>query len=154
MLFVLAKVALLQSTNIWICDAGASLHCMNDTTRGINSHQNGSNGIMGVHGGANTASSIMDTTGTWCNVFYKEQLKAILKNVQYNPKAIFNLFSIEEAIKEDWKLNDNQEGLVLLKDNVMLVFDIKITTKNSVIFLACLQRDHEVGVIFMNTGNY
>ena len=61
-------------------------------------------------------------------------MKATLKDVQYNPKLNFNLLSIGKAIKEGWKLNDNQEGLVLMKDYAKLIFNIKIMTKNCVIF--------------------
>ena len=39
---------------------------------------------MGAHGEDMTASSIMDIAGTWCNQFGDEQLKATLKDVQYN----------------------------------------------------------------------
>ena len=47
-----------------------------------------------------TADSIMDIAGAWCNKFGEEQLKAMLKDAQYNPKSNFNLFSIGKAIKE------------------------------------------------------
>ena len=57
-------------------------------------------------------------------------LKATLKDVQYDPKPNFNLFSIRKAMKENWKLSGDKEGLVLMKNSVKLVFDIKITTKN------------------------
>ena len=75
----------------------------------------------------------MDIAETWCNKFGKEQLKATLKDVQYNPKSNFNLFSIGKAIKEGWKLSGNQEGLVLMKKNLKLVFDIKIMIKYGVV---------------------
>ena len=64
---VAAKVALLQSTSIWICDSGASVHCMDDKMGGINIHEGGIIGTMGDHDEAMTASSIMDVAGTWCN---------------------------------------------------------------------------------------
>ena len=69
-------------------------------------------------------SNIMNIAGTWCNKFSEEQL--------------FSLFNIGKVIKEDWKLSGDQEGLVLTKDSVKLIFDIKIMTKNCVIFCAYL----------------
>ena len=39
-----------------------------------------------------------------------------------------------------------------MNDGVKLVFKIKITTENDVIFFAYLQTEKEVGVIFTNTG--
>ena len=114
------RVALLQSTNIWAGNSGVSVHCINDRTQGINIHERSSVG---------TASSIMDINRIWCNQFGKEQLKAILKDVQYNPKSNFDLFCIRKAIKEEWKLSHDQEGLVPTKNSVKLVFNVKITTK-------------------------
>ena len=99
-----------------------------------------------------TARNIMDIAGIWCNKFGEEQLNATLQNVQYNPKLKFNLFSIGKAIKEGWKLSDDQEGLVLMKDSAKLVFGIKIMTKNGVIFCAYLWREHEIIVILSSTG--
>ena len=65
----------------------------------------------------------MDIAGTWCNKFGKEQLKAMLKDVQYNPKSNIKLLSIGKAIKEGWKLSGDQEGLILTKDSVKFVLD-------------------------------
>ena len=99
-----------------------------------------------------TASNIMDIAVIWRNKFGKEQLKATLKDVQYNSKSNFNLFSIGKAIKEGWKLSGNQEGLVLVKDGAKLAFDIKIRTKNGVIFCVYLQREHEFSAMLASTG--
>ena len=49
-------------------DLGAS-HCTNNRCRGSNIHEGSGTGTIGAHGGAMTASSIMDITGTWCNKF-------------------------------------------------------------------------------------
>ena len=73
---------------------------MNDRCKGSNIHEGSGADTMGAHGKTMTSSSIMDIARTWCNKFGKEQLKATLKNVQYNPKSNFNLFSIGKAIKE------------------------------------------------------
>ena len=109
-------------------------------------------GTMGAHGKAMTARSIIGIARIWCNKFGEEQLKATLKGVQYNPKLNLNLCSIGKAIKEGWKLSGNQKGLVMMKESAKLVFDIKIMTKNGVIFCAYLQRDHEISVILTSTG--
>ena len=87
-------------------------------------------GTVDAHGMAMTASSIMDIAGTWCKKFGKEQLKTTSKDVQYNPKSNFNLFIIGKAIKEGWNISGGQEALVLMKESVKLVFNIKIMTKN------------------------
>ena len=63
-LAVPARVALLQSTNIWVGDSGASVHCMNKRDGGSNIHKGSGPGTLGTHGKAMTASSIMDIAGT------------------------------------------------------------------------------------------
>ena len=95
------RVALLQSANIWVGDMGASVHYTSDRCGGSNICEGSGAGTIDTHGKAMTASSIMDIAGTWCNKFGKEQLKATLKDVQYNPKSNFNLFNIGKGIKED-----------------------------------------------------
>ena len=77
---------------------------MNDRFEGSNICKVSGIGIIDAHGGAMTASSIMDIAGTLCNKFGKEQWKAMLKDVQYNPTSNFNLFIIGKAIKEGWML--------------------------------------------------
>ena len=85
------------------------VHDMNDRHGGSNMHKGRGTCPVGAHYKTMTASSIMDIAGTWCNKFCKEQLKATLKDVQYNPKSNFNLFSIGKAIKEGWKLSGDKE---------------------------------------------
>ena len=75
-----------------------------------------------------------------------------MKDLQYNPKSNFNLFSIGKEIKEGWKLSGDQNGLVLMKGNAKLVFDAKILTKNGVIFCAYLRRESEITAILASTG--
>ena len=67
-------------------------------------------------------------------------------------KSNFSLLSIRKAIKEGWKLSDYQKGLVLMKGNSKLVFDIKITTKNGVIFCAYLWREYKIAAILASIG--
>ena len=151
-LAVPSRVALLQSTNIWLAKLGASVHCINGRCRDCNIHEGSGTGTVDAHGEAMIASSIMESAGTWCNKFVKEQLKAMLKDVQYNPKSNFNLFRIGKAIKQSWKLSGNQEHLVLMKVSAKLVFDIKIITKNGVIFCVYLERENEISAILVSTG--
>ena len=121
-----AKVALLQSANIWVGNLEVSFHCTNDRSSGGNTHEGSGTDTIGAHGEAMTASRIMDIARTWCIQFGKKQSQATLKDVQYNLNFNFNMFNIGKAIKEGWKLSGDQEDLVLIKDRVKLVFDIKI----------------------------
>ena len=68
---VLARVALLQSTNVWVGDSGASVHCTNSRCRGSNIHEGIGAGTIGAHSKAMTASRILVIAGTWCNKFVK-----------------------------------------------------------------------------------
>ena len=99
-----------------------------------------------------TASSIIDIAGNWCNKFGGEQVKATLKNVQYNPKSNFNPFIFWKAIIQGWKLSGDKDGLVLMKGSAKLVFGIRIMTKNDVIFSAYLHWEHEICAILVDTS--
>ena len=59
---------------------------MNSRHGGSNICKGSGTGTIGAHGEDMNISSIKDITETWCNKFDKEQLKATLKDVQYNPK--------------------------------------------------------------------
>ena len=63
-LAVPARVALLQSADIWVGDLGASVLCTNDRHGGINIREGSSADIIGAHGEVMTVSSIMDIPGT------------------------------------------------------------------------------------------
>ena len=94
----------------------------------------------------------MNIAGTWCNKFGINLLKAMSKDIQYNPKSNFNLFSIGKAIKEGWKSSGDRQGLVLMKDSAKLVFDIKIMAKNGVIFCAYLKSKYKIAAILASTS--
>ena len=87
-------------------ELGASVHCTNDWCRGSNICKGSGTGTIGAHCEAMTASSMMDVAGTFCNKFNKKQLKATLKDVQYNPKSNFNLFkfwqSYQRRLEAQW----------------------------------------------------
>ena len=129
-LAVPAKVALLQSANIWMADLGVSIHCMNDETGGINVHEGGNVGTMGTHSEATTASSIIDIARTWCNQFGEDQPKATLKDVQYDLKLSFNLFCITKLLRMT-------RSLMVIDKVEQSLSDIKIMIKNGV-FSACI----------------
>ena len=74
----------------------------------------------------------------------------MLKDVQYNPKSNFNLFSVGKAMKEGWKLSGDQKVLAL-KGCSKLVFNIKIMTKNVEMFCACLWREYEITPLLAST---
>ena len=101
-LAVPVRVALLYSINILIGDSGASVHCMNDRGEGNKLHDGSGTGTMGAHGKVMTASSIMDIARIWCIKFGKEQLKVMLKDVQYNPKSNFSLSVLGHPLKRVW----------------------------------------------------
>ena len=121
--------------NIWVGDSRASEHCINDRHGGSNICKGSGADTIVAHGETMTASNIIDIAGIWCINFGKEQLKATLKDVKYNPKSIFYLFSIRETIKEGRKLSGKEECLLLMKGNAKIVFGINIMTKNCVIFV-------------------
>ena len=49
-LAVPARLALLQSSNIWVGNLGAFIHCKNNRCGGSNTHEGSGAGTMGAHG--------------------------------------------------------------------------------------------------------
>ena len=72
-LAVPAKVALVQSANVWVGDLLLSVHCMNNRHGGTNIYEDSGASTVGAHGKTITVSSIMDIFETWCNKFGEEQ---------------------------------------------------------------------------------
>ena len=76
---------------------------MNYRCGGNNIHEGCGAGTVGAHGKVMTASSIMDIAGTWFNKFGEEQLKATLKDVQYNPKVKHQLVQYWKSNQRRWE---------------------------------------------------
>ena len=67
-LAALARVALLQSTQIWVGELGASVICTNDRIRGSNIYEGSCcTGTMSTDDEAMTASGMINIARTWCN---------------------------------------------------------------------------------------
>ena len=54
-----ARVALLQSTDVWVGDLGTPVHCMNHRQGGSNIHKANDTGTVCAHGKAMIAISII-----------------------------------------------------------------------------------------------
>ena len=100
---------------------------------GSNIHEGSDAGTIGAHGEAMTASSIMNISGTWCNKFCKEPLK-LHKRMCNTIQSQTSTCSVLGKPFKRAELSGDQEVLVLTKDSKKIVFDIKIMTKNCVIF--------------------
>jgi hypothetical protein len=93
----------------------------------------------------NKDSSIKGTesgtvTGVWCNRFGIEQFPFNIK-LNHCPEGRFNLLSISKFQQEGWLLHGDENRIWLTKGNCTLLFDIKISTRKSVLYCAYLKRD-------------
>ena len=57
------------------------------------------------------------------------------------PDSQFNLFSITKRQKMGWKLGGDKNAIWIEKEGLKILFDIKIETKEGVIFAAYIKRD-------------
>lgn len=143
-IFVPGCTDLLRSKNVWVGDTGASEHCMKDKSVASNVRQGGAVDTMEAHGGAQMWESVLNLWGTRCNQYSKPQLSAKLKDVSYNPRTNFNLFSIGKTIEDGWKMSGNKSGIFLKKGGVKLEFDIKVKMQSCIKFCAYFKQDLEM----------
>ena len=79
-------------------------------------------------------------TGVWCNRYGAEQFPFNIK-INHCPEGRFNLLSISKFQQEGWLLHGDENRIWLTKGTTTLLFDIKISTRKSVLYCAYLKRD-------------
>ena len=89
--------AVLQQTDIWICDTGASSHSTNNSSGGQNVKDTGSVSL-GHAGEALKATKTIDLPGQYVTKDGTLGLKATLTDVNFNETHNFNLMSLTRLL--------------------------------------------------------
>jgi hypothetical protein len=79
-------------------------------------------------------------SGKWCDKHGKDLFPFTIQ-MNHCPEGRFNLLSISKFQQEGWFLCGDEEKIWLTKGDQTLVFDIKISTRKSVLYCAYLKRD-------------
>ena len=116
------------SENIWIADSGASCHYCN-SDKGLFDTKEVSESITVGNGKTMEATKIGSLR---CDVeqVNGKTFQVVLQDVKYVPELWVNLFSINKALKNGFKIGN--EGIIihLTKGNATLTFDRILNTKN------------------------
>ena len=62
-----------------------------------------------------------------------------MKDMTIIPGGKFNLFSVSKMIKEGWELGGNKTAIWLVRNEIIVVFDIVIPTPKGVLFAIYLK---------------
>ena len=100
--------AVLQQTDIWICDTGASSHSTNNSSGGPNVKDTGS-ASLGHAGEALKATKNMDLPGQYVTKDGTLGMKATLTEVNFNETQNFNLMSQTRLLMRRWSIETGDE---------------------------------------------
>jgi len=138
-----SNLSLLLDPNVWVADSGATVDGTSHAIGAQNKrYPTKGDGVTNGNGSTSDASMIADFTGVICDKNGVEKTRVKLQNVKVVPKNPFNLFSLTKRIEQGWTLKGNQDSIVLEKNGTEIKFDIKIRTKEGVIYAMYLKRDH------------
>ena len=121
--------AVLQQTDIWICDNGTSSHSTNNSYGGQNVKDTGS-ASLGHAGEALKATKTIDLPGKYATNDGALGLKATLTDVNFNETHIFNLMSLTRLLLRRWNIETGDETGIYISDGDgnKVAFDIVIPT--------------------------
>ena len=142
-------MTLLEDPDVWIADSAATVDST-PCSHGIKNitQPEESEAITMGNGDAEGPSMIGNISGTICDQFGNERQQVCIKRVRVLPNGKYNLFSITKRIANGWTLGGDKDSMWLSKGNEKVVFDIKIPTKEGMVYALYFRRnealDHEV----------
>ena len=93
----------------------------------------GNKQVMKGHHVGSLAGTICDKTGN-------ELMPLTISRITYSPEAAFNLFSPSILLSKGWELHGNHDMMWFTKDGNKIVFAIKVTTPNGMLFCIRFKR--------------
>ena len=119
----------LQQTDVWICDTGASSHSTNSSSGGQNVKDTGS-ASLGHAGQALKATKTIDLPGQYVTKDETLGMKATLTEVNFNETHNFNLMSLTRPLMRGWHIETGDKTGIYISDGDgdKIAFDIVIPT--------------------------
>eukprot|EP00957_Ditylum_brightwellii_P186014 14162177-Ditylum_brightwellii.AAC.1 len=74
-----------------------------------------------------------------CDCNGNSLFKSSMKNIKYCKENRYNLFSLTKQMKNGWLLHGNNDALWITKSGHKVKFDIRIETKEGIIFAAYMK---------------
>jgi hypothetical protein len=136
---------LLSSDDMWVCDTGASNHCIRSNV-GVRNVRKSSVQTQGMTGSATDSSVIVDVKMTHFSNQGVQGTTFTMKDVIYNPNFKYNLFSASKCLLDNWGMTGTREGIELTSPNGehKIKFDIPVRTKKGIVYAAIFKRDVEI----------
>jgi hypothetical protein len=133
---VLNDQRVLYHPDIWIVDTAATSHntAHSEGVTPTESPKQSDNVIVGTGHQTNAVcvgklkGDVCDSSG---NVVHRN---TVLNDVIVLPKSKFNLISAPVLLNNGWILHGNKKRIMLVKDEVKLVFDIKVCTNRGALY--------------------
>jgi hypothetical protein len=146
---------ILLEANIFIADSAASVD-MTGHKEGMYRLQSISTVFQGTGGKPAQATAVGDIETMHCDNKGREIMPVSLHRVHYTPDIPWNLISITKRMKSGWRMEgDYENGIILRKDGVENIFNIKISTSEGYILGACFHRQQrqEAGMLLHDSAN-
>eukprot|EP00957_Ditylum_brightwellii_P037774 2856755-Ditylum_brightwellii.AAC.1 len=97
-------------------------------------------GVTLPDGNKKCASMIADLDMMVCDHTGNSLFKSSMKDIKYCKENRYNLFSLTKGMKSGWLLHGNNDELWITKSGHKVKFDIRIETKEGIIFAAYMKR--------------
>ena len=132
---------LLNSEDLWVCDTGASSHCVR-TNVGSTNRRVIKSQTQGMTGAITDSSMIMDIRLTHFNRKGEEGITFKMTDVICNPAFNYNLFSASRCLKDGWTMHGCSDGITMTSPDGQhhIMFDRKVRTKQGMVYAALLHR--------------
>ena len=110
---------------LWIADTGCSTHVTNDT-EGVENIRYSNSSIVVGSGKTVDVKYICDKRVVYVDK-NSNKLNFVLKDVKYVPEMCANLFSIMTVVNNGWQLSNQQNSILIKKNNVEIIFDTVVS---------------------------
>ena len=132
---------LLNSDDLWVCDTGASNHCI-QSSLGSNNRRTNKSQMQGMTGQITNSSVIVDIKMTHYKKDGERGITFKMTDVICNPNFNYNLFSASRCLKDGWTMQGSCDGITMTSPDGQhhIVFDQKIKTRQGMVFATILNR--------------
>eukprot|EP00957_Ditylum_brightwellii_P088831 6764775-Ditylum_brightwellii.AAC.1 len=135
---------LLKDLNIWIADTGDSCNSTSHHLGMTNCHVPvANNSVTLPDRNIKATSMISDIRRTICAKTGGKLHPCTICTVKYCKEKRYNLFNITRHQKSRWRLHGDADSIWITKGSSKIVFDIKILTKEGMIFATYIKRTQE-----------
>jgi hypothetical protein len=141
----------INGSNIWISDTGATVHSTSNVKLAQDWRQETNNTVVVMgNGQKEEVTKTGKVTGIVKNCEGGIQGKITLSDVIFLPNGQYNLISITKVMQSGWKLEGDENKILIRKHSKKLIFDIEIETSRGVLFAVRIENGQELMTATVN----